>query len=188
MKTFIWSLFIICISVIGIFTQSDAFDINLTQQQLQEAIDYGTKYKGKEVFGSDIVKKACFGEYPVSEGGIVMSKYVHTAVISAMMNMKEKTLSPEEKKSIEESTTFEVVVVISDEDVKAPEDVQIILIQGTNNILPQKAEFGMKRKDNKQSIVGVFQQGRVDADANTTITIKTRNVQKKYKIDFSDVK
>jgi len=32
MKTFIWSLFIICISVIGIFTQSDAFDINLTQQ------------------------------------------------------------------------------------------------------------------------------------------------------------
>ena len=120
--------------------------------------------------------------------GIVMSKYVHTAVISAMMNMKEKTLSPEEKKSIEESTTFEVVVVISDEDVKATEDVQIILIQGTNNILPQKAEFGMKRKDNKQSIVGVFQQDRVDADASTTITIKTRNVQKKYKIDFSDVK
>src|SRR3972149_5740988 len=112
MKTFIWSLFIICISVIGIFTQSDAFDINLTQQQLQEAIDYGTKYKGKEVFGSDIVKKACFGEYPVSEGGIVMSKYVHTAVISAMMNMKEKTLSPEEKKKKKKKKTAKRRIIL----------------------------------------------------------------------------
>ncbi len=188
MKTFTWSLCIIYISIIGIFTQLDAFDTNLTQKQIQEAIDYGAKYKGKEILGSDIVKKACFGDYPTGEGGLIMSKYIHTAIISAMMNMNDKTLSDEDKKSIEESTTFDVVVVISDEDVKAPEEVQIILIQGTNNILPQKAEFGMKRKDNKQGIVGVFQQDRVDADASTTITVKTRNVQKKYKIDFSDVK
>ncbi|MEK6559471.1 MAG: hypothetical protein AABZ43_04940 [Planctomycetota bacterium] len=176
------------VTILGIPALSYAFEIHLTQQQIKEAIEYGAKYKGKEVFESPEVKKACFGEYPTGEGGIIMSKYVHTAVISAMLNAKDKVITPEDEKAIEESTTFDVVVKILDEDVKIPEDVQIILVQGSNNILPQKTEFGMKGKDSIQSIVGVFQQDKVNPKSNTTVIAKTRKGQKKYKVDFSDIK
>ncbi len=183
-----WCLGVACVIIFGLTLTSDAFEIKLTQGQIREAIDYGSKYKGKEVFESSEVKKACFGEYPKGEGGIIMSKYVHTAIIAAMLNAKDKTIPPEDEKAIGESTTFDVVVKIIDEDVKIPEDVQIILVQGTNNILPQKTEFGMKGKDNIQSIVGVFQQDKVNPKANATVIAKTRKGQKKYKVDFSDIK
>ncbi len=183
-----WCLSIVCITILGIPALSNAFDAHLTEKQIKEASEYGSKYKGKEVFGSPVVKKACFGEYPKGDGGIIMSKYIHTIVISAMMATKDKTLTPEDMKEIEASTTFNVVVVTSDEEVKTPEDAQIILVQGTNNVLPQKTAFGMKRKDNKQSIDGTFQCDKINPKASTAIVIKTRNGQKKYKIDFSDIK
>ncbi|MBI2472376.1 MAG: hypothetical protein HYV59_14230 [Planctomycetes bacterium] len=167
---------------------SEAFEIHLKQAQIKEANEYGSKYVGKDIFSSEVVKNACFGDYPGGEGGIVLSKYVYTAVVSAMHAMKDKALTPEDIKEIEESATFKVVVVISDEDVKIPEDVQLVLVQGTNNILPQKTVFGVKRKDYKQSIDGIFQYDKINPGANTTILVKTRKIQKKYKIDFSDIK
>ena len=188
MKCIPWCFGIACVAILGIPMLSEAFEVRLTQEQINEANEYGAKYKGKDVFESTIVKSACFGEYPTGDGGLIMSKYIRIAVVSAMMAIKDKTLTPEDIKDIEESTTFNVVVSVPGEDVKAPEDVQIILKQGMNNILPQKTEFGMKYKDNRQGVVGVFNYGRVNPDANTTIVVKTRKVQKKYTIDFSDVK
>ncbi len=188
MKSFTRYIIVVCIITLGIPALSVAFDIQLTQEQIKEASNYGSKYKGKEIFDSPVVKKACFGEYPHGEGGVIMSKYIHTAVMSAMMALKDKTVTPEDIQEIAESTTFKVVVAVPDEEIKTPEDVQIILVQGTNNILPQKTEFGMKYKDKRQGIVGTFQSDKVDSKANTTIIAKTRNDSKKYKIDFSDVK
>ena len=46
----------------------------------------------------------------------------------------------------------------------------------------------MKYKDNRQGVVGVFNYGRVNPDANTTIVVKTGKDQKTFTIDFSDVK
>ena len=188
MKCIPWCFGIACVAILGIPMLSEAFEVRLTQEQINEANEYGAKYKGKDVFESTIVKSACFGEYPGGDGGLIMSKYIRIAVVSAMMAIKDKTLTPEDIKDIEESTTFNVVVSVSDEKVKTPEDVQIILKQGTNNILPQKTEFGMKYKDNRQGVVGVFSYGRVNPDANTTIVVKTGKDQKTFTIDFSDVK
>ena len=117
-----------------------------------------------------------------------MSKYVRIAVISAMMALKDKTVTRDDIKEIEESTSFDVVVTVPEEYAKAPEDVQIMLKQGTNNILPLKTEFGMKRKDTLRTLVGTFQYEKVNPKASTAIIVKTRKVQKKYTIDFSDVK
>ena len=188
MRCILWCFGIACVAILGIPIVSEAFEVRLTQEQIKEANEYGAKYKGKDVFESNIVKKACFGEYPTGDGGLIMSKYIRIAVVSAMMAIKDKTLTPEEIKDIEESTTFNVVVSVSNENVKTPEDVQIILKQGENNILPQKTEFGMKYKDNRQGVIGIFNYGRVNPDANTTIVVKTGKDQKKYTIDFSDVK
>lgn len=167
---------------------SEAFDLQLTQEHIEEASECGKRHKGTSVFNSREIKPACFGEYPGGEGGLIMSKYVKISVVSAMKIMQEKTFTPDELKEITNSTSFDVVVVISDTNVQSPMDVQIVLQQGTNNILPYKTEFGMKHKDNKQSVIGTFQDEKVNPNAQTTIVVKTKNSQKKYKIDFSDVK
>lgn len=190
MKLTKWCLGIVCVAVAALETPkiSGAFEIQLTQEQVKEAREYGAKYKGKDVFESDTVKSACFGEYPTGEGGLVMSKYIRIAVTSAMMTTKDKTMSDDDVKEIKESSHLKVVLTVIDDDVKAPEDAQIILQQGTNNILPQKVESGMKYKNNVQSVIGIFQEERVNPRANTTIMVKTRKGTKKYSVDFSDIK
>lgn len=183
-----WHLGIIGIALFGIAARSEAFEIKLKQEKIAEVADYGKKYKGKEIFSSPVVKSACFGKYPDGEGGLIMSKYVKTAIISAMMTINDKILTKDDIKKIEESTSFDVVVTVPGEYAEAPEDVQIMLKQGTNNILPLKTEFGMKRKDTLRTLVATFQYEKVNPKASTAIIVRTRKVQKKYSIDFSDVK
>ena len=183
-----------CLSSVGIViimgmpVLVEAFEIKLKQGKIEEFTEYGKKNKGKEIFYSPVVKSACFGKYPDGEGGLIMSKYIRIAVISAMVAIKDKTLTKADIKEIEESTNFDVVVTVADEDVKDPSDVQIMLKQGTNNILPLKTEFGMKRKDKLRTVVGTFQYERVNPKASIAIIVKTRKVQKRYSIDFSSVK
>lgn len=183
-----WCLRAIFIIVVWIPALSEAFDLQLTQKQIEEATEYGKKYKGTAIFGSPMVKLACFGGYPHGEGGLIMSKYIKIAVTSAMKAMQEKPLTPGEIQEIGDATGFDVIVVISDENIQSPMDVQIVLQQGTNNILPYKTEFGMKHKDNKQSVIGTFQYEKINLKAKTTIVVKTKNRQQKYSIDLSDVK
>ena len=183
-----WRMCIILIVILGIPIRSEAFEIKLKQETIAEVAEYGKKYKGKEIFSSPVVKSACFGKYPDGEGGLIMSKYVKTAIISAMMAINDKILTKEDIKKIEESTSFDVVVTVPQEYAEALEDVQIMLKQGTNNILPIKTEFGMKRKDKLRGIVGTFPYEKVNPKAHAAIIVKTRKVQKKYTIDFSDVK
>ncbi|MEP9409839.1 MAG: hypothetical protein HRF42_00260 [Candidatus Brocadia sp.] len=176
------------IIIIGLPALSGAFDIHLTEEQIKEANDYGKKYKGKDIFDSPVVKQACFGEYPVGGGGLIMSKYIKIAVSSAMRSMKDQSLTPDDLKEIGESETFNVVVSVPDEGIQSPQDVQIILRQGTNTILPQKTEFGMKYKNNRQGIVGTFRYDKIHPRASTSIIVKMKKSEEKYKIDFSDVK
>lgn len=183
-----WWLPVLGVAVLGIPALSGAFEIQLTQEQIQEANEYGAQYKGKEIFESPIGKSACFGEYPGGDGGVIMSKYMRIAVSSAMRALKNETLTPKDLQELGVSTTFNVIVSIPEENVQNPEDVQIVLIQGTNNILPQKTEFGMKYKDKRQGIIGVFSYDKINPKAGTSIMVKTRNDEKKFKIDFSDIK
>ncbi|HHT9136593.1 MAG: hypothetical protein Q6358_09880 [Candidatus Brocadiales bacterium] len=183
-----WHLGIVGVAFFGIVAMSEAFEIKLKQEKIAEVAEYGKKYKGKEIFYSPILKSACFGKYPDGEGGLIMSKYIKIAVISAMMALNDKTLTKDDIKEIEESTSFDVVVTVPEDYAEAPEDVQIMLKQETNNILPLKTVFGMKRKDKLRSVVSTFQYEKVNPKASTAIIVRTRKVQKKYTIDFSYVK
>lgn len=184
-----WFPIMVCTAILGIPALTEAFNIELTPEHVKEAMDYGKKYKGKEIFSSPTVKQACFGRYPEGDGGLIMSKFIRIAVVSAMMAMNDKTVTPEVLKEIdEESTTFDVVVNVSDEEIEYPEDVQIMLEQGLNVILPLTYKFGMKYKGTIKSVVGVFQNIKINPKTSTTVYVKTRNIQKKYKINFSDVK
>ena len=180
---------IIWISVLGIPTLSNAFDAELAPGKIDEAIEYGKKHKGMDIFDSKIVKAACFGEYPRGRGGMIMSKYIEIALVSAMKTAQDKSITRDDIRSIVNSITFNVVVNIA-QKIEDPGDVQIVLQQGLtgDNILPIKNEFGMKHKDARQAVVGVFAYDKVDPKASTTILIKCEDTQKKYKINFSHIK
>lgn len=179
---------LVCIMILGVPALSGAFDIQLTQEQMKEANEYGGKYKGKDIFDSPVVKLACFGEYPKGGGGLIMSKYIKIAVSSAMKAMKDQSLTSEDLKEMTESVTFNVVVSVPEEGIQSPEDVQIILKQGMNVILAEKNAFGMKYKDKRQGIIGAFRYDKINPGANTAIVVKTKKSEETYKIDFSDVK
>lgn len=187
MKYILSSMAMICAVILGLSSLSNAFNINLTPEQINEANGYGKKYKGADVFYSDAVKPARFGNYPKGPGGLIMSKYINVVVTSAMKGMKERSLTEEDIKEIQESTVFKVVVNV-EEDVQNLEDVQIILKQGINTILPQKIEFGMKYKDKPRSLIGIFPYDKVNPKADTAVLVNTRNYQKKYTVDFSNIK
>ena len=178
---------IIWISVLGIPALSNAFGAELTPGKIDEAIEYGKKHKGMDIFDGKIVKAACFGEYPEGRGGMIMSKYLEIAIVSAMKTAQDKSITRDDIRSIVNSITFNVVVNIA-QKIEDPGDVQIVLQQGGNNILPLKTEFGMKHRAARQDVVGVFEYDRVDPNASTTILIKFEDTQKKYKINFSHVK
>ncbi|HHT9130047.1 MAG TPA: hypothetical protein ACFYEC_04185 [Candidatus Brocadiaceae bacterium] len=148
-----WCLGIVCITVLGIPALSNAFDAELGPGKIDEAIEYGKKHKGGDIFDSNIVKAACFGEYPMGEGGLIMSKYIEIAIVSAMKTAQDKPITHDEDvRSIVDSITFNVVVDIA-QKIEDPGDVQIVLQQGENNILPLKTEFGMKHRAARQGVV-----------------------------------
>lgn len=189
-----WCVAVIWLSILGIPALSHAFDIELTPEKVNEAIEYGKKHRGPEIFDSNNVKAACFGGYPKDEGGVIMSKYIEIAIVSAMKIAKDKSIFPADVKDIVDSTTFNVIVDIA-KKIETPTDVQIMLKQGDNNILPlktefgtPKSEFGMRYKDTRQSVIGVFEYSKVDPKASTTILVKFKNILEKYKISFVHVK
>ncbi|NOG40141.1 MAG: hypothetical protein HND38_01030 [Planctomycetes bacterium] len=51
---------LVCIMILGVPALSGAFDIQLTQEQMKEANEYGGKYKGKDIFDSPVVKPGLF--------------------------------------------------------------------------------------------------------------------------------
>ncbi|MBM4055914.1 MAG: hypothetical protein FJ264_14875 [Planctomycetes bacterium] len=176
------------VSVIVFSGTAQAFKNEINDEDIATATGYGKKHKGKESFKSPVVKTACFGEYPESDGGLIMSKYVELVILSAMNAMSEKETTPDAIKEIQFADSFKVIVLVSEKDIQTPGDVQITLKQGMSNILPLKTEFGRKHEDNKQSIVGVFRYDKVDTNEKTAIIIKTKEQERKYKVDFSDIK
>lgn len=166
----------------------NAFETEMNEEQIAAAISFGKKHKGMDVFKSTVVKNACFGKYPELDGGLVMSKYIELAIVSAMNAGKEKETTADVINEIQSADFFKVIVLVSEKGIQTPGDVQITLKQGLNNVLPQKTEFGRMHKDDKQSVIGVFRYDKVDTDAKTAVIVKTKGREKTYKIDFSDIK
>ncbi|MDR4509780.1 MAG: hypothetical protein MRJ65_16360 [Candidatus Brocadiaceae bacterium] len=169
-------------------TRSDAFELKLTREYCNEAIKYGNQHTGADIFNTTTLKQASFGTYPKAEGGLIMSKYNELAVVSSMLAIRGKTITPEKIKEIE-NALFLKILVIPTQDIQIPGDVNITLRQGTNNILPQQIRFGRKHnKEERKTVVGLFHCDTLDPDARTTIYVTIKNNRAKYTVDFSDIK
>ena len=181
-----FTLLLLLITYVIFTGTSQGIEVNPTKEQIKETIKYGEAHPGKKIFETELVAPAMFGNWPKFGGGLVKSKLIDLAVMSAMIRKAKKNISKEETHEIMES----VYLTIS---YRGRADVyKIKLKQGANIIEPKEmVKPDLKGKDPAKYAVFIkasFQYSKLDPDAKTSIVIIRDFGTDKYEVDFSDIK
>lgn len=178
--TFI-SLLITCLVFVNV---SEGLEVNPTKKQVEEAKRAGKAAPGN-IFSTDYVKPATFGKWPSIGGGLVKSKLVRIAVVSAMKKRAKKKITEEETQEILE--TKELTISYSG----GADIYKIKLRQGLNVIEPTSmVKPGMESKGSAKHtlfIVASFPYSRLDLNAKTTIVVEKDFGKTRFEVDFADI-
>ncbi len=174
---------IMCVSFTNV---SYGIELNPVKEQIEDTVKLGESNPGKKIFETEFIKQAIFGKWPKYGGGMVKTKLVDLAVMSAMMRKARKSLS--EKDAL--SMTKTDVLTIS---YRGGDDVfKIKLRQGGALIEPVKMRRpDMQGKDPKEHaafFIASFPYSRLDLNAKTTIVVIKDFGEEKYQVDFSRIK
>ncbi len=164
---------------------SQGIEVNPTKEQIDEVIKYGEANTGK-IFKTELVAPATFGNWPDFGGGLVKSKLINLAVMSAMMKRAKKNLTEE---------TINEIMAEKDLTIsyRGGADIyKIKLKQGMNLIEPKemvKPDLGGK-DPTKHAVffVASFPFSKLDPNAKTSIVIVKDFGTNKYEVDFSNIK
>ncbi|MFQ5686085.1 MAG: hypothetical protein ACE5GV_05435 [Candidatus Scalindua sp.] len=174
---------IVCVSFTNV---SHGIELNPSKEQIEDTLKLGESNPGKKIFKTGFVKQAIFGNWPKYGGGMVKTKLVDLAVISAMMRKARKSLSKEDAHSMMNSD----VLTIS---YRGGNDIfKIKLRQGGVLIEPAKMgrpEMGSKGpKEHVAFFMASFPYSRLDLNAMTEIIVVKDFGEEKYEVDFSRIK
>ncbi len=174
---------IMCVSFTNV---SRGIELNPVEEQIEDTIKLGESNPGKKIFETGFIKQATFGNWPKYGGGMVKTKLVDVAVMSAMMRKARKGLSGKDAASMTKSD----VLVIS---YRGGDDVfRIKLRQGGTLIEPanmRRPEAGGKDpKEHAAFFIASFPYSRLDLNAKTTIVVIKDFGEEKYQVDFSRIK
>ena len=164
---------------------SQGIEVNPTKEQIDEVTKYGEANTGK-IFKTELVAPAIFGNWPDFGGGLVKSKLINLAVMSAMMKRAKKNLTEE---TINEIMTEKNLTI----SYRGGADIyKIKLKQGMNLIEPKemvKPDLGGK-DPTKHAVffVASFPFSKLDPNAKTSIVIVKDFGTNKYEVDFSNIK
>jgi hypothetical protein len=164
---------------------SQGIEVNPTKEQIDEVTKYGEANTGK-IFKTELVAPATFGNWPSFGGGLVKSKLIHLAVISAMKMRAKKNITDEEVNEIMGAKDLTI-------SYRGGADVyKIKLKQGVNLIEPKEmVKPDMKGKDPTKHaifIVASFPYSKLNPNAKTSIVIIKDFGTDKYEVDFSGIK
>ncbi len=184
-KKSIFTLLLLLITHVIFTGTSQGIEVNPTKEQIDEVIKYGEANTGK-IFKTELVAPATFGKWPSFGGGLVKSKLIHLAVISAMKMRAKKNVTDEEVNEIMGTKDLTI-------SYRGGADVyKIKLKQGVNLIEPKEmVKPVMKGKDPTKHalfIVASFPYSKLNPDAKTSIIIIKDFGTDKYEVDFSDIK
>ncbi|MEK6767186.1 MAG: hypothetical protein AABY49_13305 [Planctomycetota bacterium] len=176
-------VFIMCVNFTNV---SYCIELNPTKEQIEDAIKLGESNPGKKIFEAGFVKQAIFGNWPNYGGGMVKTKLVDLAVMSAMKRIARKTLSEEEALNVMESNELTI-------SYRGGDDVfRIKLRQGEVLIEPasmKRPEMGGKDpKEHAVFFMVSFPYSKLDLDAKATIMVIKDFGEEKYEVDFSRIK
>ncbi|MCP5005844.1 MAG: hypothetical protein GY941_18195 [Planctomycetes bacterium] len=164
---------------------SEGIELHPSKGQIDEAIKYGETHQ-KNIFKSEMVKPATFGRWPDIGGGLIKSKLISLAVISAMKVRAKKRTTDEDINTILESNTLAI-------SYRGGNDVYIIkLAQGAKVIEPKaikKPEMGKNVPKHKALfIVASFPYSEIDLNAKTTVIVEKDFGTAKFDVDLSLLK
>ena len=174
---------IMCVSFTNI---SRGIELNPVEEQIEDTIKLGESNPGKKIFETGFIKQAIFGNWPKYGGGMVRTKLVDLAVMSAMMRKSRKTLSEKDALAMMNSD----VLTIS---YRGGNDVfRIKLRQGGTLIEPAKMRRpeteGKDPKKHAAFFIATFPYSKLDLNAKTTIVVIKDFGEEKYEVDFSSIK
>jgi hypothetical protein len=174
---------IMCVAFSGV---SHGIELNPIKERIEDTIKLGEKNPGKKIFETDLVKSAIFGNWPNYGGGLIKTKLVNLAVMSAMMRKARKNLKEEDAHAMMASD----ILTIS---YRGGEDVfKIKLVQGGRIIEPVKMVRPNKdRKGAKDHVIFYsvsFPYAKLDLEKRATILILKDFGDEKHEVDFSRIK
>ncbi len=165
---------------------SHGIELNPVKERIEDTIKLGQKNPGKKIFETDLVKSAIFGNWPNYGGGLIKTKLVNLAVMSAMMRKSRKNFKEEDAFAMMESDLLTI-------SYRGGEDIfKIKLSQHGRLIEPVKmVRPNMDRKGVKDHIVFYsvsFPYAKLDPEEKTTILILKDFGDEKHEVDFSRIK
>ena len=180
------SFLLVLIMCVSFTNTSCGIELNPVKEQIEDTIKLGESNPGKKIFETGFIKQAIFGNWPKYGGGMVKTKLVEVAVMSAMMRKSRKTLSKKDALSMMNTD----VLTIS---YRGGNDVfKIKLRQGGALIEPAKMRRPeMEGKDPKEHaafFVASFPYSKLDLNARTTIVVIKDFGEERYQVDFSRIK
>lgn len=176
-------IFIMCVAFSGV---SHGVELNPIKERIEETIKLGESNPGEKIFETDLVKSAIFGNWPDYGGGLIKTKLVDLAVMSAMMRKARKNLKEEDTRAMMESD----ILTIS---YKGGEDVfKIELNQNGRVIEPVKmVRPDMDKKGIKDHVAFYsvsFPYAKLNLEGKATILIVKDFGDEKYEVDFMRIK
>ncbi len=173
---------IMCVSFTNV---SRGIELNPVKEQIEDTIKLGESNPGKKIFETGFIKQAIFGNWPKYGGGLVKTKLVDVAVMSAMMRKARKSLNKEDAFSM---MTSDVLTI----SYRGGDDVfRIKLRQGGTLIEPAKMRRPeMRDKEPKEHafFIASFPYSKLDLNARSTIVVIKDFGEEKYQVDFSRIK
>ena len=185
MKKSVFTFLFVIILCTSFTSLSEGIELNPTKEQIEEAVNCGKASPG-DIFRTEYVSPATFGNWPEFGGGLVKSKLIQLAVVTAMKLRAKKQISEEEIDKIMQTKDLDISYRVSTDVYK------IKLRQGTRIIEPKsmvKRDRGGKDPVKHVSFfVASFPYSKLDIDAETSVIVEKDFGTKEFLINFSRIK
>ncbi len=181
-----FSFILVLIAFVTFTSVSYGIDANPEKERIEDTIKIGESNPGKKIFNTEFVKPAIFGNWPEFGGGLVKSKLIDLAVMSAMMRKARKKLTEDNVLAMMESNVLSI-------SYRGGVDIfKIKLLQGGRLIEPMKMvkpDTSIKgERKHAPLILAIFPYSKLNLKAKTTILVIKDFGEDRHEIDFSRIK
>ena len=174
---------IMCVSFTNV---SRGIELDPAKEQIEDTIKLGESNPGKKIFETEFVKRAIFGKWPNYGGGMIKTKLVDLAVMSAMMRKARKSLSEKDALSMTKSDALTISYRGGDDVFRIKLQQRGTLIEPVNMRRPDLQ--GKEPKEHAAFFLATFPYSTIDPNAKTEIIIIKDFGEEKYQVDFSRIK
>mgnify|MGYP003966125173 FL=1 len=174
---------IVCVAITAV---SHGIELNPIKERIEDTIKLGESNPGKKIFDTDLVKPATFGNWPNYGSGLIKTKLVNLAVMSAMTRKARKNLKEEDAYAMMGSEVLTISYRGGEDVFKIKLSQNGRLIEPVNMVRPNRDRKGAKDHAIFYSVS--FPYAKLDLEEETTILILKDFGDEKHVVDFSRIK